>query len=146
MTSVTKDGLAIRQANAAFYEAFERLDLDAMSSLWARTVTVTCVHPGWDMVSGYEAVMQSWRMIFEGTTEMRLRAEDPVITGGPEHAWLVCREVLFTTVQGSGVENVLTATNGFVLEEGVWRIAHHHAAPLLAGRPRSVRVPENILH
>src|SRR5688572_19635668 len=61
VTSVTKDGLAIRQANAAFYEAFERLDLDAMSSLWARTVTVTCVHPGWDMVSGYEAVMQSWR-------------------------------------------------------------------------------------
>jgi ketosteroid isomerase-like protein len=140
------DGIAIRQANAAFYEAFERLDLDAMSNLWARTVPVTCIHPGWDLVVGYEAVMQSWRMIFEGSSEVRLRVEDPTICGGTDHAWLVCRELLFTTVQGSAVENVLTATNTFVREEGQWRIAHHHAAPLLAGRPRAARPTDTVLH
>jgi ketosteroid isomerase-like protein len=143
---VTEDGLAIRQANATFYEAFERLDLDAMSNLWARTVTVTCVHPGWDLIVGYEAVMQSWRMIFEGTGEVRVRAEDPVVTVGGDHGWVACRELLFTTVQGSPVENVLIASNAFVREQGTFRIAHHQAGPLLAGRPRVVRTPETVLH
>jgi ketosteroid isomerase-like protein len=140
------DEHAIRQANASFYEAFERLDLERMQRLWARSVQVTCVHPGWDMVVGYDAVLQSWRMIFEGTSEVRMRVEDPHISGGADHAWLVCREVLFTTLSGQAVENVLTATNTFVKEEGLWKIAHHHAAPLLAGRPRSVRPPETVLH
>jgi ketosteroid isomerase-like protein len=140
------DGIAVRDANASFYDAFEKLDLSVMTSLWARSVTVTCLHPGWDMVVGHEAVMQSWRMIFEGTSEIRMRVEDPHVTAGPDHAWVVCRELLFTTVQGSAVENVMTATNTFVREEGVWRIAHHQAGPLLAGRPRVVRVPENVLH
>jgi ketosteroid isomerase-like protein len=140
------DEHAVRQANASFYEAFERLDLEHMQRLWARSVQVTCVHPGWDMVVGYDAVVQSWRMIFEGTSEVRLRVEEPHISGGVDHAWLVCREVLFTTLSGQAVENVLTATNTFVREEGLWKIAHHHAAPLLAGRPRSVRPPETVLH
>lgn len=140
------DQIAIRRANASFYEAFERLDLDAMSNLWARSVIVSCVHPGWDIVSGYEAVMQSWRMIFEGSGELRVRVEEPVISGGGDHAWVVCREVLYTTVQGTSVENVLTTTNTFVREDGMWRVAHHHAAPILAGRPRAVRVPETVLH
>lgn len=137
---------AIREANAAFYQAFEKLDLEAMSSLWARRATVTCIHPGWDLIVGYEAVMQSWRMIFEGTGEVRVRSEDAVITTSDSHGWLTCRELLFTTLQGSAVENVLTATNGYVKEDGVFRIAHHHAAPLLSGRPRAPRTPDTILH
>jgi hypothetical protein len=44
------------------------------------------------------------------------------------------------------VENTLTAINAYVLEEGVWRVAHHHTAPLLAGRPRTLRAPDTVLH
>jgi hypothetical protein len=97
-------------------------------------------------VSGFEGVMQSWRSIFEGASEMRFRVEDALITAGPEHGWVVCREILSTVVQGMPLENVLTTTNTFVLEAGEWRIAHHHSAPLLAGKPRNVRPPETLLH
>jgi ketosteroid isomerase-like protein len=137
---------ALREANAAFYAAFQRLDYDAMAALWARSVQVSCVHPGWDLVLGYEAVMQSWRGIFDGTSEIHFRSEDAQVTAGKEMGWVVSREILSTTVQGLPVENTLSTINTFVLESGVWRIAHHHAAPLLAGKPRSARKPDVVLH
>ena len=137
---------ALRAANAAFYAAFERLDYDAMAALWARSAQVSCVHPGWDLVLGYEAVMQSWRGIFDGTSEIHFRSEDMQVTAGNGMGWVVSREILSTTVQGLPVENSLSTVNTYVLESAGWRIAHHHAAPLLAGKPRSARKPEVILH
>ena len=137
---------ALRAANVAFYAAFERLDYEAMAALWARSVQVSCVHPGWDLVLGYDAVMQSWRGIFDGTSEIHFRSEDTQVTAGSGMGWVVSREILATTVQGLPVENSLSTINTYVLESGVWRIAHHHAAPLLAGKPRAARKPEVILH
>ena len=137
---------ALRAANQAFYAAFQRLDLEAMTNLWARGVHVSCVHPGWDLVLGYEAVMQSWRAIFDGTSEIHFRSEEAQVTATTNTGWVVSREVLSTTVQGVPVENTLTALNIYVLEDGVWRIAHHHAAPLLAGKPRFARKPDVVLH
>jgi ketosteroid isomerase-like protein len=137
---------ALRAANEAFYAAFQSLDLERMESLWAREGLVSCVHPGWDLVSGREAVIQSFRTIFEGTTSIRFRIEDAHITAGTEVGFVVCRELLSTEVQGVTVENVLTTTNAFVREQGEWRITHRHAAPLLAGKPRTVRPPPTLLH
>lgn len=137
---------ALRAANGKFYKAFEQLDLTAMAALWARNVPVSCVHPGWDLVLGHDPVMNSWRAIFEGTSEIHFHNEEAQVTVGPTMGWVVSREMLRTMVQGMPVENTLTVINSFVLEEGVWRIAHHHAAPLLSGRPRSVRPPETVLH
>jgi ketosteroid isomerase-like protein len=137
---------ALRAANVAFYDAFEKLDLQVMANLWARSVPVSCVHPGWDLVLGYEAVMQSWRGIFDGSGEMSLRSEDSQVVAGQGMGWVVSREILNTKVQNTPVENTLSCINTFVLEDGVWRIAHHHAAPLLAGKPRSGRRPDVVLH
>lgn len=137
---------ALRTANAAFYAAFEALDLQAMQSLWATTVQISCVHPGWDLVLGHDAVMASWKGIFEGTGEIHFRTEDLQITAGPTMGWVVSREVLSTSAQNTPIENTLTALNTFVLESGVWRIAHHHAAPLLAGKPRAPRRSDVVLH
>ena len=137
---------ALRAANVAFYAAFEKLDLEVMANLWARSVPVSCVHPGWDLVLGYEAVMQSWRGIFDGSSELSLRSEDSQVVAGSAMGWVVSREILNTRVQNTPIENTLSCCNTFVLEEGVWRIAHHHAAPLLAGKPRSSRRQDVVLH
>jgi ketosteroid isomerase-like protein len=137
---------ALRDANAAFYEAFQKLDLDGMGHLWARKVQVTCVHPGWDLVVGLRAVIESWRAIFEGTGELRFHTEDAHVTVRDGVGWVVSREVLRTELQGAPVENALTAVNTFVLEDDTWRIAHHHAGPVLSGRPRSVRPRDVVLH
>jgi ketosteroid isomerase-like protein len=137
---------ALRAANTAFYQAFQELDLERMGALWARRVQVTCVHPGWDLVVGTRAVLESWRTIFEGAGELRFHTEDSHVTVHGESGWVLSRELLRTEVQGSSVENTLTALNVYVLEDGEWRIAHHHAGPVLAGRPRSVRPRDAVLH
>jgi ketosteroid isomerase-like protein len=66
----------IEQANARFYQAFETLDLARMDLLWAHAEHVKCVHPGWPILDGWEAVRSSWETIFENTAEMRFTLSD----------------------------------------------------------------------
>lgn len=51
---VAADIAAVEQANTAFYEAMERGDLDELSGLWlpGEDLTISCVHPGWPVLSG----------------------------------------------------------------------------------------------
>ena len=37
--------------------------MGAMEQVWARVAPVTCLHPGWTLLSGREAVLESWRTI-----------------------------------------------------------------------------------
>lgn len=145
MSSSSKQ--ALEEANREFYAAFEHLDLQEMDKLWAQSVDVSCVHPGWDIVSGRDAVMRAWKDIFAGTEEITFRIDNPVVTVAGDAGWVVCHEVLHTTSQGSPIENILTTINTFVLEGGHWRLAHHHAAPLMAGKPRAkAPTPPRTLH
>ena len=50
-------------ANEAFYRAFADGDLAAMDAVWASAAPVACIHPGWNLLDGREAVMASWRAI-----------------------------------------------------------------------------------
>jgi ketosteroid isomerase-like protein len=122
---------AIRAANVAFYRAFERGDLEAMGELWAATVPVSCVHPGWQPAVGREAVLASWGAIFEGMTSIRFTLRNVQVFVAGEAAWVLHLEEL-DGVQESGerVSAVLQATNVFVWEGG-WKMAHHHASPAL---------------
>ena len=50
-------------AHAAFYEAFERADFDAMQELWADDEGVVCVHPATEPIRGRRDVMRSWMVL-----------------------------------------------------------------------------------
>jgi ketosteroid isomerase-like protein len=113
---------AVLDANDAFYRAFNQKDFEAMDRLWARRAPVACIHPGWNILRGREAVMQSWQGILGNPGQPR------IVNGGSEAhllgevAYVTCREL----VAGSP----LAATNVFVLEDGEWRIVHHHSSPV----------------
>ena len=62
---------AVLEANAAFYAAFESLDLKRMQEVWLRAPYIKCVHPGWGRLVGWGPVMQSWERIFSGTRSRR---------------------------------------------------------------------------
>ena len=49
--------------NLAFYAAFAERDLEAMGELWASDADVACMHPGWPVLEGRDAVMESWSRI-----------------------------------------------------------------------------------
>ena len=42
----------VLEANAAFYRAFESLDVKRMEEVWLRAPYIKCVHPGWGLLVG----------------------------------------------------------------------------------------------
>src|SRR5262249_53708221 len=110
-------------ANAAFYAAFAAKDTAAMEELWAQRVPVTCLHPGWNLLSGRDAVLESWRAILENPQQGRIVAGGATARLLGDAALLVGREVV--------AGNPLAATNVFMLEAGAWRLVHHQSGPVM---------------
>jgi len=122
---------AINQTNAAFYRAFEALDLRAMEEVWAHGEHVKCVHPGWPLLTGWEAVRASWETIFLNTQEMRFTLTDVRVAAAGDLAWVTCTENILSDTDGRvGVTSIL-ATNLFERDRGAWRMVHHHASHVL---------------
>jgi hypothetical protein len=120
---------AVLFANESFYRAFSEGDARAMAALWAVSAPITCAHPGAPMLIGREAVLGSWRAILREDRAFSLRCSSPTVQLLGEVAVVVCYE------GGDGEPAHLAATNVFVLEEGSWRMTHHHAGPLSAPIP-----------
>lgn len=119
---------AILFANDAFYQAFNDRDAEAMAAMWAGSVPVACMHPGWEPLSGHDRVMASWKRIFSAGQSPTVQCRDAAVSQKGDMAFVTCYEEI--------AGNYLAATNIFVREDGCWRIAHHQAGPT-AGRPQS---------
>lgn len=125
---------AVRAANTAFYAAFEARDLDAMSDVWEHTDRVTCVHPGWPILTGWASVAASWFALFDGPQRLQFIVTDAQVHVVGDTAWVTCNENL---LEGGGTQAV-AATNVFVAEAGAWRLVHHHGSPVVQqSRPRN---------
>lgn len=113
---------AILFSNESFYLAFARGDMTLMDSLWSETTPVSCAHPGWELVSGREAVMESWQSILGAADDtFAVECHRPVAHFVGNLGYVACYEVLD--------EATLLATNIFVHEDGIWKLVHHHAGP-----------------
>ena len=67
-----------QDAEAAFYDALTKRDLEAMMAVWADDDDVYCVHPNGARVTGVEQVRESWRQIFasgQSAVASRLREQ-----------------------------------------------------------------------
>ena len=119
---------AVLAANAAFYAAFQSLDLKRMEEVWLRAPHIKCVHPGWGLLVGWGPVMESWERIFSGTLEMRF-----TLTGVQAHvcgdlAWVVLTESI--RHRDGKAEARVQATNLFERRDGPWLLVHHHGSPI----------------
>jgi limonene-1,2-epoxide hydrolase len=127
----------VAAANERFYQAFEALDLDLMDAVWAHTEYVKCVHPGWPLLVGWEAVRDSWRVIFQNTAEMRFTIGDVATVATASVAWVTCTENILQSVQGRLSVTCVLATNLFERGADGWRMIHHHASHVLGAAPDS---------
>jgi len=124
--------------NLAFYEALRSLDLARMESVWLQEDWVRCLHPGWELLLGWEEVQRSWAAIFKSTTQILISISRPVVQIVGDAAWVSCLEDV-TTAQKDGVSSALIeTTNIFVRHRGRWLLVHHHTTPLpgQTGTPR----------
>lgn len=125
----------VEAANERFYQAFEALDLGRMDAVWAHTEYVKCVHPGWPLLVGWDAVRDSWRVIFENTAEMRFTIADVSAMATGTLAWVTCTENILQSVQGRISVTSVLATNLFERGADGWRLVHHHASHVLSASP-----------
>ena len=110
---------AVLAANRAFYAAFSTRDMAAMEAVWARTASVTCVHPGWAVLFGRADVLASWRRIFGDPDAPDVRLRNARAHMFDDLAYVVCVE----DIGGAS----LVATNIFAPEDGAWKLVHHQA-------------------
>ena len=111
---------AVLTANEAFYKAFAERDLTAMDEIWAERSPVVCIHPGWELLSGREAVMESWQAILSNPSSPAIECHDAAVHDYGDVAFVICYEAV-----GS---SILIATNIFAMEDGAWKMVHHQAA------------------
>src|SRR5262249_1942229 len=122
------DREAVLAANAAFYRAFESLNLARMEDVWLRAAHVKCVHPGWALLGGWGAVMESWQGIFANTVAMRFTLTAVRVDVNGDLAWVVLTENLESQHREGTNAAQVQATNIFQRHEGRWFLVHHHGS------------------
>jgi ketosteroid isomerase-like protein len=127
------------EVEAAYYDAFQRADIDAMMAVWAEADHIVCVHPvGGYRLCGWRQVLEGWINVFARELDVLIRLSD-----------------LSKTVNGSlaihsGLENIVRSrqpevrgqvvfTNIYEHTEAGWKMVLHHASP--GPRPDVIGAP-----
>ena len=131
-----------QDVEAAFYEALERCDIDAMMAVWAEDEEVVCVHPGGPRLSGYAMIRESWRRIFANGRKLRVRLAQQTAVITP---FAMVSTVLehIATLDDENLSAPVAATNVYVRGALGWRMVARHASPV---PPTSIGEAPRILH
>ena len=133
-----------QDAEAAFYEAFEKADLEAMMAVWADDDDIVCVHPGGIRLSGMAQVRESWRQLFAGGQTLHFQLRHQQFLNGMTLAVHSAYEQV--TVAGEAqARNPVIVTNIYMRTENGWRMVVHHASPAPASPdPEGKRAPKTL--
>ena len=137
-----------QDAEAAFYDALTKNDLEAMMEVWADDDEVYCVHPNSARVTGVERVRESWRQIFASGQQLSFRLrESQHLQGMMLSVHSVYEHIAVAGEQRSRAPVI--ATNIFLRTERGWRMIVHHASPAPAGatsepEPRRAAAPKTL--
>ena len=133
---------AVLELNQRFYRAFEALSLEMMGDVWAHRDSDVCIHPGWEMLRGWEEIRESWRVIFANTGYMRFEASELTLEITGEVACLSCVENIFSVVGDMTIHSRVACTNLFHLTEKGWRMVLHHGSPIASAQVVQQRADE----
>jgi uncharacterized protein (TIGR02246 family) len=133
-----------QDAEAAFYEALETGDLEAMMEVWAEDEEIVCVHPGGPRLAGFEQVRASWAQILGSRQRLKVQLSNPVVLSGVMLAIHSAYENI--TVEGeSRPRAAVAATNVYLRTGKGWRMILHHGSPT-PPEPRASSESPKILH
>jgi ketosteroid isomerase-like protein len=128
----------VQKLNTEFYHAFENLSIERMEGLWKHEDNVVCIHPGWDLFTGWLAIRESWITIFRNTEMIKFIITNTKVRVFDNLAVVVCLENIETLVNGEIVRLGVIATNIFEQMENQWLLIHHHGSSV------SKYIPPNI--
>jgi ketosteroid isomerase-like protein len=130
---------------AAFYEALQHGDIEALMACWGDDDDVFCVHPGGPRLVGTGAIRAAFEQMFGNgaihATPARVRKIEALASSvhnvlerievltpeGPKHAFVLATNVYHRTAQG-------------------WRMVAHHASPGTVQEPDDSHSTPQVLH
>lgn len=123
---------SVLTANAAFYRAFEKKDLEAMTVVWSQGTNSLCIHPGRDALRGWEDIRSSWDKIFRNTRYLEIETEILRVEVNGDLAYVVLVETVLQVTGNRQSKAQSLATNVFENMAQKWYLVHHHGSPLLS--------------
>jgi ketosteroid isomerase-like protein len=126
--------------NRTFYTALQTLDLSLMGQVWSHEDWIKCLHPGWELLMGWDEVRGSWEEIFHSTDQMMISVSRILVHVAGDVAWISCLENITTAFQNDFSSAMVEATNIFQRRQGRWLLVHHHTTAL-AGPPPDATAP-----
>jgi ketosteroid isomerase-like protein len=119
----------VDKVNTQFYHAFESLSIEMMDKLWKHDENVVCIHPGWDLSTGWLAIRESWITIFRNTETIKFIITNTKVRIFNNIAVVVCLENIETSVNSQAIKIGVIATNIFERNElNQWLLIHHHGS------------------
>ena len=121
------DEASVLAANARFYDAFERRDLDAISDAWEHTDRVLCTHPGWPTLVGWARVSGSWMALVTNSQRLQFILTNERVHVAGDAAWVSVDE----NILDGGESSTVAALNLFVRSASGphgWLLVAHHGS------------------
>jgi len=131
MPPFTPDETAVEQANQAFYRAFEKKDLTALTDICSQSIDSLCIHPGRNVIKGWRAIQTSWQKIFQATQYLEIDTDIQSIQVVGDLAYIVQIETVRQVSGRRQTQARSIATNIFERMGGRWYLVHHHGSPLI---------------
>lgn len=120
----------ILEVNTRFYQALGTRDLELMGTVFVHDDRAGCMHPGWVMLKGWEAIRQSWENVFNPEDQLEIKLHNLSVEIEGEAAWVTCIQELTYIKRDPVVMNVSVSTNIFEKSENGWQMVIHQASPM----------------
>lgn len=121
---------AVLAANDKFYSALNSMfsgDFGPMDSIWSHADNITYMGPFGGKLVGWDSVGADFQQVTNMKLGGHIAAEGVSVISGAEMASVACTEVgVNVDPSGKSVEVRHRATNIFRLEQGTWKLVHHH--------------------
>jgi ketosteroid isomerase-like protein len=113
------------EVEAAFYEALNRADVEALMALWAEDEEIVCIHPGGPRLHGHAAIQAAWEAILE-RGGLQIRPSQLYETNNVMSSVHTVIEGVTSTSTSEPAH--LVATNVYMKTPQGWRMVLHHVS------------------
>lgn len=138
----------IENNNTRLYKAFESLSIEKMEEVWKHSDDTICIHPGWEMFTGWTAIRESWIRIFENTRMIKFFITNTKVKTFENIAIVVCLENIDTVIDNQNtIKMGVLATNIFEQQNvknnyynNEWLMIQHHGSVVVNYIPPNISV------
>ncbi|MEX1000167.1 MAG: nuclear transport factor 2 family protein [Thermodesulfobacteriota bacterium] len=124
------DNDLVLEVNTLFYKALGTRDLELMGTVFVHDDRAGCMHPGWVMLKGWEAIRQSWENVFDPRDQLEIKLHNLTVELEGDAAWVTCIQELIYINREPVMTNVSVSTNIFEKNGSQWKMVIHQASPM----------------